>query len=46
MRVDKRMRFEYANVWAGKFLNPGRKFFGLKNIRIREWTGPNLKYLG
>ena len=34
MHVDRRILFEYANVWTGKVLNPERKSCGFKNIRI------------
>ena len=35
MRVDGRIRFDYATCGRENFLNPERKSCGLKNIRIR-----------
>ena len=32
--MDRRIRFEYANVWTGKVLKPERKSCGFKNVRI------------
>jgi len=35
MRVDRRIRFEYATCGRRNFFNPERKSCGFKNIRIR-----------
>ena len=35
IRVDGQILFEYGHLWTWKFLSPGRKSCGLKNIPIR-----------
>ena len=40
IRVDGQIRFDYATCGWKYFFNPGRKSFGLKNIRIRVETTP------
>ena len=35
LRVYGQIRFEYGYVWTWKFLNPERKSYGFKSIRIR-----------